>query len=187
MHKGKSSKKHQFSDRDFITELYQVYRRLMYYTARKYSSDPHQCDDIVQDSMTNLIRNVDTLKKLTNRSLANYIMVTVRNTAINSLKRQKTENNRLLSLEIMNECAAPNLEETLDDILIRKEQIKHFQTIWALLDEATKQILEGKYFLGYNDSQLAVLLGCRPSSVRMKLTRARRKVLELAKRGNQND
>jgi len=37
--------------------------------------------------------------------------------------------------------------------------------------------------LGYDDNQLAIMLGCRPNSIRMKLTRARRKVLALVKRG----
>ena len=40
-----------------------------------------------------------------------------------------------------------------------------------------KRMLEGKYFLGYDDRQLSELLSCAPGSIRMKLTRVRRKVL----------
>lgn len=40
-------------------------------------------------------------------------------------------------------------------------------------------LLERKYILGYENEELGRMLGCRTDSVRMKLTRARRKVLRL--------
>ena len=40
-------------------------------------------------------------------------------------------------------------------------------------------LLEGKYILGYTDAELADMLGCKKSSVRMKLTRARRRAFQL--------
>lgn len=39
--------------------------------------------------------------------------------------------------------------------------------------------MEGKYILGYTDAELADMLGCKKSSVRMKLTRARRRAFQL--------
>ena len=40
-------------------------------------------------------------------------------------------------------------------------------------------ILESKYILGYSDADLAVTLKCKPSSIRMKLFRAREKARKL--------
>ena len=45
------------------------------------------------------------------------------------------------------------------------------------LEPNERLLLEGKYFLGYDDRQLSELLSCAPGSIRMKLTRVRRKVL----------
>ncbi len=53
--------------------------------------------------------------------------------------------------------------------------------ILALLSNSDRNILIYKYFLNYNDSQIAALIGVKPDSVRMALTRARRKVRELWK------
>lgn len=40
-------------------------------------------------------------------------------------------------------------------------------------------VLEGRYFLGLTDEELAQLFGCKPGSVRVKLTRARRNALKI--------
>ena len=42
-----------------------------------------------------------------------------------------------------------------------------------------RALLEGKYILGDSDEMLARTLHCKPSSIRMKLTRARRRALKL--------
>ena len=48
-----------------------------------------------------------------------------------------------------------------------------------MLSENDQLLLEGKYLLGYTDTELASLLKCKVGSIRMKLTRARRKALKL--------
>ena len=50
--------------------------------------------------------------------------------------------------------------------------------IWGSLSEEDRLLLEGKYILGYHDDELATMLGCRKDSVRMKLTRARRRAFQ---------
>ena len=49
------------------------------------------------------------------------------------------------------------------------------------LAETDRILLEGKYLLEYSDETLAKQLGCRPASVRAKLTRARRRAFQLLK------
>lgn len=47
------------------------------------------------------------------------------------------------------------------------------------LSAEDRALLEGKYILGDSDEMLARTLHCKPSSIRMKLTRARRRALKL--------
>ena len=51
--------------------------------------------------------------------------------------------------------------------------------VWPQLSTQDKILLESKYILGYNDNEIGKLLGCKASSVRMYLTRARRRAVEL--------
>ena len=51
--------------------------------------------------------------------------------------------------------------------------------VWPRLDENTRWLLEARYILDYSDGELARELGVKPDSVRMALTRARRKARHL--------
>lgn len=167
----------QPSDEDFMRSLCQEYQRLMYYTAHKYQADFSQCEDIVQDSLEKLTGKVTLLKRLSKPSLVSYIVVTTRNTAINHLKQEQREKEYVVSLDEIQENTR-STDQTVDEKLILEEALSQMRTVWPRLSPETRQILEAKYILGYTDREIADALGCRPASVRMKLTRAKRQVLK---------
>lgn len=74
------------SDQDFIRDIYEQFYHLMYFTAQKYFKNMDICEEIVQDSLVRLIKQVAALRSLANPYRAAYITSTVRNTAINYLK-----------------------------------------------------------------------------------------------------
>ena len=166
----------QGSDQDFVLWVYQEFGRLMFYTAQKYLADPGQQEEVVQESLRKLIEKTAALRALKRPALASYVAVTVRHAAIDLLKRQGREKERIVGLE---ELSAEAVECPLDEGLILREQVERLQKVWPLLDQETRLLLEGKYILDYDNGELGRLLGCRPDSVRMKRTRARRKVLRL--------
>lgn len=166
---------HEPSDREFILWVYGEFKNLMYSTAYKYTSNADTADDIVQDAIVNLIKNVGTIRPMKRYILAGYIMATIRNISINTLKSQAhhRENIAELTDDIFTE-ALP-----LDAMLMLTEQKTQLNKIWPQLSEEVQILLEGKYILGYSDQELAKVFKCKPSSIRMKLTRARRKALAL--------
>ena len=68
---------------------------------------------------------------------------------------------------------------SLDDLLSLAGYRDLLKKIWPLLSEEERFLLEGKYVLGYKDNELAIKAGCKASSIRMKLTRARRHALTI--------
>ena len=70
-------------------------------------------------------------------------------------------------------------ETSLDERIIFEEQKDRLMQIWGSLPEEDQLLLEGKYILGYKDTELADMLGCTKDSIRMKLTRARRRAFQL--------
>ena len=74
-------------EREFMARLYEEYERLFFSTALKYAPTHHDAEEIVQDSLVNLIKKVTTLKQLERCTLVAYIVSTVRNTAINHLRK----------------------------------------------------------------------------------------------------
>ena len=54
---------------------------------------------------------------------------------------------------------------------------EYFQATWALVDADTRELLERKYWLDETDEQIASAMNISKDSVRMYLSRARRKAL----------
>lgn len=168
------------ADQDFMLWLYNEFKPLMYSTARKYVSNSADCDDIIQDSLVKLIEKVDLLRKRDKCILVNYISYTVRNTAINYLKKQGSV--RSHSCDLDDQLSEISSEiPSMDELMILAERKAQLNEIWDKLPLEDSVILSGKYILGYSDEILASQLQCKPSSIRMKLTRARRKAFLLLK------
>lgn len=70
-------------------------------------------------------------------------------------------------------------ELPLDDMMILIERRAQLSRIWSKLPDEHRILLEGRYILGFSDEELAKQLHCKPSSIRMKLTRARRVASQL--------
>ena len=66
---------------------------------------------------------------------------------------------------------------------MEKEKQEELLTAFQEMREEEKQLLYGKYLMDLSDAELAQMLGCKPSSVRMKLTRDRRAFVEKLREG----
>lgn len=164
-------------DRNFIVQLYLEYEKLLFSTARKFTSSHHDAEEIVQDSLERLIRKTSVLRQLERCTLVAYIVSTVRNTAINYLRKAGRKKLTETDIDDQSETIDPQL--SLDDLLILRERQQKLAATWLNIPEDDRMLLEGKYLLGLSDGELAELAGCKSNSVRMKLTRARRNALKV--------
>ena len=80
------------SDREFLNKLFHEFQRLMFYTAQEFVSDQYEKEEIVQDSFVKLIEHIQTIRNLERYVLPFYLVIIVRHTAINHLRRMKTRN-----------------------------------------------------------------------------------------------
>lgn len=167
------------SDKELIIQIYEDYNRLMFCVAKRYITDYGACEDVVQDSLEKLIKKIKILRPMERCVLAGYIVSTVRNTAINYLKCEGKTQKYQSSLEESQENEWISGKCSFDELLVLMEQKSTLQMIWPLLSQEDRLLLEGKYILGYTDSELALQLGCKPDSIRMKMTRARRRAFDL--------
>lgn len=172
------SSDNELSDKEFMVHLYTKYENLLFYTAQKYISERGSVEDVVQESLVKLHEKIRTIKPVPEIVLASYIRSTVRNTAINILKSAGYEEDRQISTEniidVMDEHAL-----SLDTLMQISRYRELLSKIWPELSKEEQFLLEGKYILGYSDRELSTELCCQPSSVRMKLTRARRHALSI--------
>ncbi len=169
----------QSEDGDFMLSLYNEYARLMYYTARQYAAKADSQEDIVQESLLHLIRNTSTLRTLDPPALSTYIVTTVKNVSIDFLKKEKRISEHTAELEDENVLELASSDPDLDDLMAALEDKGRLITALESLPDNERLLLEQKYFLGSSDEELARFFRCKPGSVRMKLTRARRHMLRI--------
>lgn len=171
------------SDRAFLRQLYLDYHRLMYATAAVYVQSPEDRQDIVQSALVKLVQNVSTLRALDSPALAAYIRIVVRNSAIDFSRRQAREAEHLwYSEQDADEFAVSDIP-TMDERLENRELGTSLRRALEQLSDTDQRLLTGKYLLGETDSELAEAVGCSVDSVRMKLTRARRRAMKYMEKG----
>ena len=168
----------QPSDREFMDQMYMEFERLMFFTARQYASKTEIAEDIVQESLVRLYGKVQTMKQMKQVVLAAYIRATVRNTAINALRKMNREKDYAADAET-DAFTRADQTRALDTMMDLSGYRVLLSKIWPQLPEEDRLLLEGKYILGYSDQELAAEIGCQANSVRVKLTRARRRALTI--------
>ena len=175
-------------DRAFMQEVYQQNERLMYAIALKYASNTQDCEDIVHDTVERLCKNIIKIKGLSNSALRAYVVYAVRNTAINFRKHQATINRHIQQLsddDLSNEYDQPeSIIERIEDL---QEKRTRLTKVWTQLTDAEQELLYRKYVLDQTTEELAGIFQCSRDSIRMRLSRARRKSLRLMKGEGTND
>ena len=175
-------------DRAFMQEVYQQNERLMYAIALKYASNTQDCEDIVHDTVERLCKNIIKIKGLSNSALRAYVVYAVRNTAINFRKHQSTINRHIQQLsddDLSSEYDQPeSIIERIEDL---QEKRTSLTKVWMQLTDAEQELLYRKYVLDQTTEELAGIFQCSRDSIRMRLSRARRKSLRLMKGEGTND
>ena len=169
------------SDRSFMLELYQEFFHLMFFTVRNCHLPQDACEDVVQESLVKLIQKVSLLREMPKPVLASYIVSTTRNTAFDYYGQQQKQEARTGSLDDLDDESLESQAPPLDDQMEKEELRKQLNAVLDKISSNDRVLLEGKYILQYSDATLAMMLNCKASSIRMKLTRARRRALNLMK------
>ena len=157
-------------DRAYMSRLFVQYHRLMYQCTYEVLDDKWATEDAVQTTLLRLIDRIDVVRQLDESKLPGYIATACRHTAYNVLRHNRRHPQ--VPLEDAPEASsAPDM----DELLSRRVELNALARVWPRLDEDTRWLLEARYILDYSDSELAREMGVKPTSVRMALTRARKK------------
>lgn len=164
--------------------IYLKYRRLMYATARKFTSNVEDQKDIVQTAMERLIKIFSAPKGKMRCVTARYIVFTIRSVSIDLLRKQGREAEHCISIEDDQFAEIASTDGSLDDLLLSLNSAEQLWRLWPQLSPEERILLEGKYILGLSGEELATILKCKTENIWMKLTRARRRAAKLLSERN---
>lgn len=172
-------------ERHFMEKLYTDYHLLMLSTAWKQIKNREDAEDIVSDSCVSLLAKIETLRKMSPGALRHYITLTVRNTAIDFLRRQRLQNTSMQQLD-------DTVEQLPNPISMEEKMLlsEHMHTVLRAihqLPEHEQDALRLKFQKNKTDSEIAAMLGLSENSVRAYISRARRHLNAALFKEEEND
>lgn len=160
-------------DRAFMEGLYTEYHRLMYAQALQVLRQREAAEDAVSESLLQLIKKIDLLRALECNKLRAYVVITVKHTSITLLNRRKreqpTDGEQFWSLAS---------DERTDDHLLEEAGIERVKDAIRALPSREKDLMLMRYFREMTDGEIAEATGLQPVSVRVHLSRARKRLAQ---------
>jgi RNA polymerase sigma-70 factor (ECF subfamily) len=171
------------SDRAFVEEIYVQYRHLMYNTIKKMIHNDQDVEDIINEAILRLIKNISTIRELNTFSLRKYIMSTTKTTTINYLGKKKTKSQyEFIPPDNMLESIPSDDESDTEGILVQLADIQLLKDALRALPKYEYEVLFMREYDGLTDAEIAGILGKKENSVRSYASRAYRHAQELLSR-----
>lgn len=165
-------------DRAFMVRLYVDYRWLMYKVALSVVREPQLAEDMVSQTLCEMIDNLEKIRAVDCCKLRGYIVSFVRNVSVDFVRKRDRQGKYFFLTGEEAEVAA---EDSVDENLIRMAEIDALKRGLARLSESDRLLLTMKYFDGLSDEEIAARLGVAKASVRTYLTRARNRLCQRLK------
>jgi len=158
--------------KDKAVNIYKKYYSTMLYTANSILLDMGTAEDAISESMIKIIKNLDKISDISSYKTRAYIVIIVRNTAINLLRKQK--------------ATPEDPVDTIDDIpkndispldeLLSKENYQTMIKAIRMLPKPLANVLYMSVIDDLDNKRISKILKISGNAVRMRLTRAKKAV-----------
>lgn len=163
-------------DRQFVMELYQQYKFIMFKTAYNIVEDTHTAEDLVQDCCITIIDNLGKIRGVEPCKQRAYIVSIVKNCSINYVVKRNRRSKYSFLSENEQVFDGTVSDESVDDRLLQESDIESVRKALLKLSERDRTILRMKYFDQLSDKEIASYLEIKIDSVRYYFTLARRQL-----------
>lgn len=172
--------------RNCVEAIFEQYRNLIYTIAFDILNNHHDAEDIVNDVMISVAKNVERFIDASGNDIIAQIVIFSRNASINLYKK----NNRRSKIEIpftyvndeeeLEEIDMEDLSESVDEIILTKEKVATVRKYLKLLPVELQDTIKLVYSLGYSNVEAARILHITPNAVGLRLFKAKKKLLKLS-------
>jgi len=172
------------NNRKFFLTFYNQYKNFLVYIADKFVEDPEDRADLVQESLSRLMKNITVLRQLNRSQTAKYIELTVKTAFLDMEKLACREKMLVLDNAVME--ALLDLKNYAER---ETEKMEAKESVGRLRRELTQRewlALEGKYILGYSYQELRLLLDMDQEALRGLLYRVKRKAARILQEEEEN-
>jgi len=161
-------------DRQAQKELFERYAGVMLSVCRRYTRHQMEAEDILQDAMIKVFRNIDRFKF--EGSFEGWIRRIVVNTALKNYQKSSFQKEQI-GLESYQ-------EGTMEPEAFSKLQEEELMNLIATLPDGYRIVFNLYIIEGFSHKEIAEQLGIKESTSRSQLVKARRMLQELLVKRN---
>ena len=168
------------SEQQYMHHMCERYAGLLRVLSARYTSNYEEQNDLIQDTLLRLMAYVEVLRNMNPYKVPSYMALTMKSVFLNQLRHDKRD----LFQEVPYDDTIPwDIMRPLPDPYQQLEM----KMLLEQLSDHDQLLLKGWYIAGWSAEELAAILGCSKDSIRMKLSRARKRALKQCKEGDAHD
>lgn len=157
------------SDREKFNAIYNEYRELMFRAAMSVLRREALAEEAVQESFLKIAKNISRISEPVCSKSASFIVIIVRNTAIDILRKE----NPGAFVPFDEETAAPESLKMPDVGEVMYGGAGIVSEAISSMDKIYSDALKLKYVYGFKNSEIAELLGISEKNSQMRVYRAK--------------
>lgn len=157
-------------DRTIMSEVYLKHHRLMLKTARSIAGT--DTEDVLSDSCVALVQVVEKLRTMNDNELRKYIVITVRNTALNHWRRKQRETAMFRAYNEEEDAQMETVPSSEQKIMLQ-EELRLVRDAIKTLTPKERDLLRMKYGEEKSNAEIAKVTGLSPSSIPQYVSRVR--------------
>lgn len=170
-------------DKDKFEQIYINYKGSMFKIANAILNDVGLAEDAVHQSFIKIMNNLHNIDDIFCNKTRAFIVIIVRNTAIDMYRKRKKHN--IIYLE--------NIEkESIDEnisppgFVITEESFELMKNNISKIPQIYSDVIVLRYINGFTNSEIAKILNISNGNVRVRLHRAKKMLLEIIKKEASN-
>lgn len=160
--------------------LYLQYRSPMYRVALSVLRDSSLAEDAVQQAFLKIFQNFEKLDLSDCNKTRSFIVILVRNTAIDLYRRRRREG--VISFEDL-ERPLPDRQDLPEDRAIARMEGEELCRCLGEMEERYANLLMLRFYHGYQNKEIAELLGMSQAQVALGIYRGKQKLAQMMKGG----
>ena len=160
----------QSGDEDAFADLVRVYYPFVYAIVIKIVNNPHDAEEVVQDTFLNVYRGLGQYREMT--KFKNWLGEIARNRARSWLRKQRVDT---VPIDEVSEHSL-GTQDLPDEQLIRREQRELIRRAMETLSEKDREIAQAYYLDGASYDELTETHGLSYNAIAFRLSRAKRQL-----------
>lgn len=164
------------TERDKFEQLYIRYKGSMFKIANDILKDVGLSEDIVHQSFIKIMNNLHKIDDVFSNKTRAFIVIIVRNTAIDMYRKRKGHNTLYLE-NLKKEPIDGNMSPP--EFVIAEESFELMKDNISKMPQIYSDVIVLRYINGFSNSEIAEILNISNGNVRLRLHKARKMLLKI--------